>query len=402
VRVVGTFSGIGGLELGLTRAGMTSVAVAEIDPFANAVLRARLPGVENVGDITKLRELPSCDVLAAGFPCQDISQAGRLGGIHGERSGLIKYVLSAVGRMDRLPDFLLFENVPFLLKLNDGSGIRWLVDQIERLGYSWAYRVIDTQAFGLPQRRRRLFVLASRVEDPARILFDGNRVEHRPTYEEGQLAGFYWTEGNRGLGWAVDSVPPLKSTALVPSAPAIWRPGERLFVTPTIEDAEALQGFSRGWTRPAAEIKGGIAGRWRLVGNAVSVPAASWLGARLMKSPSIHRFETEELLEGQKWPNAAFGGPGKQPRKAEVGEYPGRKSRGSLLDFLSADAPTLSLRASAGFLSRLEKSRLRVPEQFRGDLRQFVRELTQSDNTGDQRANAKHPGKKQLVGANRT
>jgi DNA (cytosine-5)-methyltransferase 1 len=320
-----------------------------------------------------------------------------MNGIHGSRSGLIRHVLDAVEVMKARPEFVLLENVPFLLKLDGGSGMAWLTSRIEELGYHWAYRIIDSRAFGLPQRRKRLFILAARNEHPGRILFDGNRVEPEPRYTEGLLAGFYWTEGNTGLGWAVDSVPPLKSTALVVSAPAVWRPATKDFVTPTIEDAEALQGFPRGWTQPAVHLERGRAARWRLVGNAVSVPAARWIGERLMTGSPTSTFTFDELLVGSKWPNAAFGGPGKSRRAVHIGDFPGRQDAVSLAKVLSKDAAPLSFRAASGFLSRLEKSRLRVLEQFRADLRTYVKDVSVGGESGNQHAYAEHTVAEQLA-----
>lgn len=397
VQVVGAFSGVAGLELGLEQAGMSTVGLAEIDPFASAVLAERLPGVENHGDVTAMRELPPCDLVAAGFPCQDLSQAGRLTGIHGERSGLVKHIFAAIRNSPQKPDFLLFENVPFLLSLHGGAGIRWLTSQIEDLKYRWAYRVVDTQAFGLPQRRRRLFVLASRTVDPATILFDLNREDPPLPEAEDTLAGFYWTEGNTGVGWAIDAIPPLKSTALVVSAPAVWRPAYGDFIVPTIEDAEALQGLPRGWTELVERRAGGKAARWRLVGNAVSVPAARWIGKRIMRAPEPTPYPSLELSDAQRWPHAAYGGPGLTRRAALVGAFPGNAPRGSLVDFLSPDAPCLSSRASAGFLSRLEKSRLRVPHRFRDDLRAYVQGRSTDDRSSHQRSNEEHKRAKQFA-----
>lgn len=397
MRIVGAFSGIAGLELGLEQAGMSVVGLAEIDQFANVVLRERVPDVENHGDVTLMTRLPTCDVLAAGFPCQDLSQAGRVAGIHGERSGLIKHIFAAIRKSSHQPGFILFENVPFLLSLHGGAAIRWLTSQLEDLGYRWAYRVIDTQAFGVPQRRRRLFILASQVADPAAILFDADREQSPSATADHTLAGFYWTEGNTGLGWAIDAIPPLKSTALVTSAPAVWRPSSGDFVVPTIEDAEALQGLRRGWTEAVDSVAGGRAARWRLVGNAVSVPAARWIGDRIMRFPGPTPYRSLELADTQRWPNAAYGGPGLSRRAAVVGAFPGDAPRGSLVDYLSLDAPPLSRRASTGFLSRLEKSRLRVPPRFLEDLRSYVQRTSIDDGSSHQRSNEKYKGAKQLA-----
>ncbi len=100
---------------------------------------------------------------------------------------------------------------------------------------------------------------------------------------EGLACGFYWTEGVRGLGWAVDAVPTLKggSTIGIPSPPAIWMPDGEI-VVPEIRDAERLQGFDADWTEPAAATSRRKGARWKLVGNAVSVPVARWVGERLV------------------------------------------------------------------------------------------------------------------------
>lgn len=285
MNIAGLFAGIGGIELGLEQAGCMTLLLCEIDVRAQAVLRHRFSGVPIESDIHEISTLPrGIDLLVAGFPCQDLSQAGGTEGIFGRQSGLVRDVFRLMG-VSR-PPWVLIENVPFLLKLDRGSGISYLVRNLERLGYRWAYRVIDTRAFGLPQRRERVFLLASRVNDPARYLFAQDRtapeIEARPEIAH----GFYWTEGTRGLGWAVDAVPTIKggSGLGIPSPPAVWFPDGR-FATPCIRDAERLQGFPTNWSR-AAETAGRPSFRWTLVGNAVSVPAARWIGHQLMKGPS--------------------------------------------------------------------------------------------------------------------
>src|SRR5207244_3994296 len=145
------------------------------------------------------------DVVTGGFACQDLSHAGGAAGIHGEKSRLVKHVLELVRESRRRPPWLLFENVPFMLSLHNGKGMAWLTGRLEKLGYRWAYRVIDARAFGLAQRRRRLFILASRSDDPAHVLFAEPGVLREPNPTENTPHGFYWTEGNRGVGWAIDA-----------------------------------------------------------------------------------------------------------------------------------------------------------------------------------------------------
>src|SRR5262249_5091425 len=138
------------------------------------------------------------------------------------------------------PRWLLLENVPFMLQLQRGKAMSFLITALEGLGYAWAYRIVDTRAFGLPQRRLRVLLLASRTEDPRSVLFHGDVVPPQDDEPDKVACGFYWTEGQTGLGWAVDAVPTLKggSTIGIPSPPAIRLPHDRMIVTPDIRDAE--------------------------------------------------------------------------------------------------------------------------------------------------------------------
>lgn len=238
------FAGIGGFELWLHRAGHQTELVCDVLPTSRAVLEARFPGVAYRDDITKLRSLPAAvDAICAGFPCQDLSQAGRTAGLDGERSGLIGEVFRLLSRR-RMPTVIV-ENVPFMLQLNGGNVTRVVIDEFERRGYRWAYRVVDSCGFGLLQRRERAFRVASRAIDPADVLLVDDRPLARERTAIGRLAhGFYWTEGLGGLGWAVDAVPTLKngSTIGIPSRPAVLLSDGRV-IKPGLRDVERLQGF---------------------------------------------------------------------------------------------------------------------------------------------------------------
>src|SRR5665213_3162772 len=116
MQTVGLFAGIGGLEHGLSRAGHVTLAVSEIWGPACAVLADRL-NVPNLGDVSRIASLPSeCELITAGFPCQDLSQAGFTQGISGSRSGLVGAVFELLDRQ-RVPRVLL-ENVSFMLRLD--------------------------------------------------------------------------------------------------------------------------------------------------------------------------------------------------------------------------------------------------------------------------------------------
>lgn len=362
--VAGLFAGVGGIERGLHRAGHKTALLCENEPAAIAVLQRRFADVPLHQDVCTLRTLPAkTTLISAGFPCQDLSQAGTTIGIAGSQSGLVGEVFRLVEK-HRTP-WVLLENVPFMLQLAKGEAMNVITTTFESLGYAWAYRVVDARAFGLPQRRRRVYFLASRVADPRTVLFaDDVGVVEEPVINGHPVAcGFYWTEGVRGLGWAVDAIPTLKggSAIGIPSAPAILLPSGEV-VTPDIRDAERLQGFPANWTKPAEEVaKKGA--RWKLVGNAVSVSAAAWVGRRLARPGAPINLTTFTLGDSKRWPNAAWNvGDGRMGVAAS--EWPMQKTYASLQTFLKHPPSPLSLKATAGFLRRTKTAKLRFPGGF--------------------------------------
>jgi DNA (cytosine-5)-methyltransferase 1 len=363
MQVAGLFAGIGGFELGMSSDGHPTSLLCEIWAPARAVLAARYPDVPIVPDIVDLPDLPTdVEVVVAGFPCQDLSQAGMTAGIDGKRSGLVGHVFRLLDQ--RRAPWVVLENVSFMLHLDAGRGLRALMDAFEQRGYRWAYRVVNSLAF-LPQRRARvLFVATTTGVDPASVLLADDVAPPEPSTSLATHAhGFYWTEGIRGLGWARDAIPTLKngSTVGIASPPAILLPGGRV-VTPDIRDAERLQGFPDGWTEPAAMV-GRASLRWSLVGNAVTVPVAKWLGERLAEPGVYERDRDRELAAGAHWPKAArFDGD--RRRRVEIGAFPIWRERPPLADFLRYDGKDLSVRATRGFLSRTERSTLHFPPGF--------------------------------------
>jgi DNA (cytosine-5)-methyltransferase 1 len=168
LRVLSLFSGVGGFDLGLERAGMTTVAQVEWDPKCQSVLRRHWPNVPKWHDVADVRgaDLPDCDLVAFGSPCQDLSVAGkRAGMVAGEtRSGLFFEAIRIIKELQedgRPPAWVVWENVVGALSSNRGHDFAAVLDALGELGaVDIQWRVLDAQHFGVPQRRRRVFVVA--------------------------------------------------------------------------------------------------------------------------------------------------------------------------------------------------------------------------------------------------
>lgn len=380
-RVAGLFAGIGGIELGFQEAfgdRLDTTLLCENWEPAKKVLAAHFPSIDLHSDVRTLKDLPDdLDLVAAGFPCTDLSQAGRTAGITGDQSGLVAHVFEILRlikkRRRRLP-WLMIENVPNMLALDRGQAMAYLVHELSELGFRWAYRVVDSRFTGVPQRRRRVVLLASCSNDPREVLFP----DAVDALDENTLAdnayGFYWTEGRTGIGWARNAIPTLKggSGLGIPSPPAIWLPNseEARFVLPTIEDGEALQGFSRGWTAAASDGKRN-GPRWKLVGNAVTVGVSRWVAKRL-ENPAPVEITTPRWTRNGAWPSAAWGD-GDQTWKVNISEFPQQDHYQNLLDLIDTESCTpLSHRAASGFWNRLQTSNLGRHAGFRQAMATYV------------------------------
>jgi DNA (cytosine-5)-methyltransferase 1 len=372
--IFGLYAGIGGFELGFRAAGYEAALLADKDLFCRQVLTARFPNACIRGDVADITELPpDASVVTAGFPCQNLSMAGDKVGLGGHKTGDIQHMfdlIAAIGQ-DKRPT-LAIENVYFLLHVVRGGAMTELVSAIEDLGYDWAYRVVNTLAFGLPQRRRRVFLVASTMLDPRTVLFAdeaGEPVLEKPTL--GKPLGFYWTEGRKGVGMAVDAIPPLKvaSGVGIPSTPAVLFPDGQV-LTLSIEACEKVQGFAADWT--ALEFHNGRGSpRWRMVGNAVSVPASEWLAKRIKTPGNILDFDERVLKPGTPWPNAAYRN--RNGRFAVVAsEFPISLPRPSIETLRDSSWKRLSGRALRGFIGRAKDGGLRFPDGFIGKLEEAL------------------------------
>ena len=203
------FSGVGGFDLAFERAGFKVAYQVEFDTHAQAVLKRHWPNTplfEDVRNVTAA-ELPAVDVLVGGFPCQDLSVAGRRAGLAGARSGLFYEFARIIEETG--PEWVVIENVPGLLSSRGGRDMGAVLGTLSELGYGWAYRVLDSQYFGVPQRRRRVFIVGragAQSRSCAEVLFEPESVlgNPPPSRAQGQEVAGSPGGGTGSRGWCND------------------------------------------------------------------------------------------------------------------------------------------------------------------------------------------------------
>lgn len=236
------FSGIGGLDLGLERAGFNIKWQCEIDPYARAVLRKHWPDAALYDDVRTVgaANLAPVDLICGGFPCQDISNAGKRVGIEGERSGLWSEYARIIEEIR--PRFVLVENVAALL----ARGLARVLQDLAARGYDAEWDVFSCAEFGAPHVRERLFLLA--YPDSARR--NGGRTVFAGQSREGLESAAWDFTAARGACGGVWGLPD----------PSLLR----------VDD-----GLSERLDRPQQE-------RLRTLGNAASPVIAEWIGRRIL------------------------------------------------------------------------------------------------------------------------
>lgn len=176
-------SGIEAASVAWNPLGWKAQFLSEIEPFPSAVLAHRHPEVPNLGDMTKFKEWKShdIDVLVGGTPCQSFSVAGLRKGLADPRGNLMLTYLAIADKYR--PDWLVWENVPGVLSSNGGKDFGTFLGGLGELGYGFAYRVLDAQHFGVPQRRRRVFVIGCLGDWrlAAAVLFERHSLQGNPT-----------------------------------------------------------------------------------------------------------------------------------------------------------------------------------------------------------------------------
>ena len=184
IKYLSVCSGVEAATVAWHDLGWQPVAFSEIEKFPSEVLAHHYPSVPNMGDMTKYKEWnlnDSINLLVGGTPCQSFSVAGLRKGLEDPRGNLM---LTYVGILDKFrPKWCVWENVPGVLSSNGGRDFGSFLGALVELGYGFSYRVLDAQHFGVPQRRRRVFVVGclGDWESPAKVLFEPESLRRNPS-----------------------------------------------------------------------------------------------------------------------------------------------------------------------------------------------------------------------------
>lgn len=303
MKVASFFAGIGGFDLGVERAGMEVIFQCEINTFCQKVLKKQWPDAALFSDIKTLRaaDIPDeADLWCAGFPCQDLSLAnqGKRKGLKGERSGLFHTFADLAA--EKLPKWIILENVPGLLNSHEGKDFQILLETLDELGYGISWRVFDAKYFGTPQRRRRVYVVASFGDlSSSTILFGGETIEAVERAGLGKREIIAKSNG-RSL--------PSSDEYLIQHACIGRKPEAGPQAKGYRNDGEAYTLDSRGSAdavcktsdafrvRNSARFSKRLDGnRYRAIGNAVCVHIVNWIAGRIMLHEASKKEARPEL-----------------------------------------------------------------------------------------------------------
>ena len=290
MRVASFFSGIGGIDLGLERAGMDVAFQCEILTFGQSILKKHWPGVKLASDITKVvgSDIPDVDVFAGGFPCQDLSLAnqGKRKGLEGARSGLFYKYAELI--KEKRPRWVFIENVPGLLNSAQGGDFNVVLSTLDELGYGVAWRVLDAKYFGTPQRRRRTYIVASLgTVGAAEVLFErgsdsvidqpSNRTRNFTSSgnDESLPESNYFSIQHAGIG---------RRSSAGPQGKGYRNDGETYTLDSRGSSDAVCKTDAPFRVRETTGISRGMDGnRFRAIGNAVCVPVINWIASRIVE-----------------------------------------------------------------------------------------------------------------------
>ena len=292
MRYLSLCSGIEAASVAWQPLGWVAQAFSEIDPFACALLERRFPDIPNLGDMSHING-DSCgvvDLIVGGTPCQDFSIAGKRAGLSGNRGGLALRFVHIVAAYR--PRWVVWENVPGVLSVTRGRDFGTFVRALDACGYHLAWRVLDAQFFGVPQRRRRIF-LVGHLGDwrcAAKVLFESESL--RGHFAQGNGAGKTSAAGSAGRSGKRRGTYGMTHVARCLTSRADRYDVERETFLPSPQgvrrltplEYERLQGFPDGWTDiPWRGQSAPDRLRYRALGNAMCVPVMRWLGERIAR-----------------------------------------------------------------------------------------------------------------------
>ncbi len=284
-------SGIEAATVAWRSLGWLPVWFAEIDPYCCSLLQHHYPEVSNLGNITTIKDPPAIDVLVGGTPCQSFSINGFRAGLDDARGQLTLRFCELAGQL--CPRWIVWENVPNVLHVDGGRAFGAFTGLLAKFGYHLAYRILDLQYFGIPQRRRRLFVVGHSGDwrCAAAVLFDSpprsetaqaarKAPQSQEDYPFSSLDGacLGWT-GDTTPKFAIDRIPTLRSQQGGEGVGIIDR---QRFRRLTVSEWERLMGFPDGYT--AINVEGKPASdrmRRHALGNTFPVPVVRWIGQRI-------------------------------------------------------------------------------------------------------------------------
>ena len=296
IRYLSVCSGIEAASCAWKELGWEPVAFSEIDAFPCKVLKHHYPDVPNLGDMTKIDGRSyrgRVDLLVGGTPCQDFSIANKnRDGLNGERSGLARHFIRLIREIN--PKWFVWENVPGAFSSNGGGDFRAIIKEMDESGYSLAWRVLNAEYFGVPQRRRRIYIVgySGKWTYPAEVLFERESM-CRDTSESREKRKEIARCLTRGTCQRYDFetenfvIGTLNASGAGTSRPA-GQVNELDFCIPsnigvrrlTPLECERLQGFPDGWT----DIENASdTARYKALGNSMAVPVMRWIGERIEK-----------------------------------------------------------------------------------------------------------------------
>ena len=341
MKFVSLFAGIGGFDLGLERAGHECIGQVEIDKKAKEVLTKQWKDVLKHGDVKTAKGwadeiglVGKVDIVCGGFPCQDVSVAGRRAGIAGARSGLFQEALEFAKHVQA--KYIILENVPGLLSSNNGRDFGVVISEMANAGFSHIeWRILDSQFFGVAQRRRRVFIIGSTIDRSSNKIFVESESMSRNINTSNQKGQDFTEELTKSIKETIENKEAFgesgfgdfregRVSTLKASGGVLGGGSETLVLQPYVKsrkassvddyetwverevngtlntmdnngdtraatiilsgsvrrltpvECERLQGFPDGWTEGQSDTQ-----RYKQIGNAVTVNVIEWIGKRL-------------------------------------------------------------------------------------------------------------------------